>query len=166
MSLFIAIQFTESLRRSLEDLQNRMRIQGVTGNYTRSENLHLTLAFIGDYGDPCQVLDVIESADFRPFELQLEGVGTFGDLFWAGIRENKELTGYVKRLRRALSDAGIPYDRKKFSPHITLIRKVSYRNGKAIPVTESPKGKMKVGRISLMRSERGRIGMVYTEIER
>lgn len=164
MRLFIAIQFEEKILDALEDFQDDMRAQGVTGNYTRRENLHITLAFIGDYGNTDKVLDAVEQADFRPFDISLEGVGAFGELFWAGIAENPELTGYVKRLRRELAAQGIPYDKKKFSPHITLIRKVSYRNGKAIPVSEALKGSMRVTRVSLMKSERGKQGMIYTEL--
>lgn len=164
MRLFIAIQFEEKILDALEDFQDDMRAQGVTGNYTRRENLHITLAFIGDYGNTDKVLDAVEQADFRPFDISLEGVGAFGELFWAGIAENPGLTGYVKRLRRELAAQGIPYDKKKFSPHITLIRKVSYRNGKAIPVSEALKGSMRVTRVSLMKSERGKQGMIYTEL--
>lgn len=164
MRLFIAIQFEENILDALEDFQDDMRAQGVTGNYTRRENLHITLAFIGDYGNTDKVLDAMEQADFRPFDISLDGVGTFEELFWAGIAENPELMGYVKRLRRELAAQGIPYDKKKFSPHITLIRKTSYKNGRAIPVSEAPKGTMRVTRVSLMKSERGKQGMIYTEI--
>ena len=72
-------------------------------------------------------------------------------------------------MRRALADAGIPFDRKKFSPHITLVRKpeiAGSRNG-GIPesvLADLPKAEMIVDHISLMRSERGRHGMIYTEL--
>ena len=70
---------------------------------------------------------------------------------------------HVRRLWRSLSERGVPFDRKKFSPHITLIRKVSYLNG--IPMLEDIPGiSTRVSRISLMRSERGKNGMIYTEI--
>ena len=164
MRLFIAIQFNKQILSSLAGLQDEMSAMGVNGNYTKQENLHLTLAFIGDYGDPDAVLDAMEGTDFRPFPIRLDGVGTFGEIFWAGIEENPALMAYTKRLRRTLSDEGIPFDKKKFSPHITLIRKYSYRGGKAIPVTDAPRGEMMVERISLMESRRGKNGMIYTEI--
>ncbi len=164
MRLFIALRFDQSILDALTDLQEDMKARGVTGNYTRQENLHLTLAFIGEYGNPDEVLDAMEQAAFHPFSLRLEGVGNYGNLFWAGIAENGELAAFVRRLRRSLSEKGIPFDKKRFSPHITLIRKAAYRNGQSIPVPDVPAGEMEVNRISLMRSERGRNGMVYTEI--
>ena len=164
MRLFIAIQFEENILDALTDYQAALKSQGVTGNYTKRENLHITLAFIGDYGNPDGVLDAMEQVDFRPIEISLGGVGSFGELFWVGLADNPQLIGYVKRLRRALSEQGIPFDKKRFSPHITLIRKYSCRGGREIPVSDSPKGSMVATKVSLMRSERGKNGMIYTEI--
>ena len=164
MRLFIAILFEENIINALTQFQDNLKAKGVKGNYSRRENLHITLAFIGEYGNLDEVMDAIEQVDFKPFDIRLEGVGHFGDLFWVGIEDNPELKGYVKRLRRALSDNGIPFDRKKFSPHITLIRKAVSADGRAIPVVDAPNGEMRVARISLMKSERGKNGMVYTEV--
>lgn len=164
MRLFIAIQFDPAIMKALTELQDGMRTQGVMGNYTRPENLHLTLAFIGEYGNPDDVLDAMGQVPFVSFPIRLSGVGSYGELFWAGIEENQELASYVKRLRRSLSDAGIPFDRKRFSPHITLIRKASCRNGKKISASKPPAGGMAVRHISLMQSTRGKHGMIYTEI--
>lgn len=109
----------------------------------------MTLAFIGDYGNPDEVLDVMGQVEFRPIEMSLDGVGSFGELFWAGLAANPQLVGYVKRLRRTLFEQGIPFDRKQFSPHITLIRKYSCRGGREIPVSDPPKGSMIATKVSL-----------------
>lgn len=162
MRLFIAIQFNDELADVLNELQDDLREQGMTGHYSNRENLHLTLAFIGDYGNPDEVMDAMEEADFRPLSVKLEGIGSFGDTLWAGISENKALMSYVKRLRRSLSDHGIPFDKKRFNPHITLVRKAVYVKGLP-PVSVSQK-EMWVERISLMRSDRGKHGMIYTEV--
>ena len=161
MRLFIAIKLSEEMINSLTDYENDMRAAGVKGNFTRPENIHITLAFIGEYGDPDGVLDVMEETEFRPLSISLDKVGDFGELFWAGISDCPELTNYVKRLRKGLADAGIPFDRKKFSPHITLVRKPIYKNWN---YDKAPKGSMMVDRISLMKSERGKNGMIYTEL--
>lgn len=164
MRLFIAIQFNDELLDALSDLQDDLKVMGVRGNFSKRENLHITLAFIGEYGNPDAVLDAMEQVEFRPFEISLEGVGSFGEIFWAGIAENKGLEAYVKRLRRELAAEGIPFDKKRFSPHITLIRKCMYKNGREIPVEKLPSVSMTATRVSLMRSERGKSGMIYTEI--
>ena len=70
------------------------------------------------------------------------------------------LMSVVRRIRRALAESEIPFDRKRFSPHITLIRKAS---GKMPGIQVQPVT-MTVSTISLMRSDRGRNGMIYTEL--
>ena len=160
MRLFIAIRLSAAMKDSLIQMQNALYDRGVRGNYTPEENLHLTLAFIGEYPDAEPVLDALSAVLFRPFELRLEGMGRFGDLWWAGMRDSVPLTAVVRRLRRALAENGIPFDKKRFSPHITLLRKASRALLGIVPEPAS----MIVTALSLMRSDRGRNGMIYTEL--
>ena len=64
-------------------------------------------------------------------------------------------------IKDALTEAGIPFDRKRFSPHITLLRKATADRLYGIDV---PAASMTADAISLMRSERGKNGMIYTEL--
>ena len=164
MRLVIAIQFSDELRNSLLRLQNDLIRRGVRGNYTAPENLHLTLAFIGEYPNPDDVLDAMASVSFRSFPLSLDGFGSFGSLWWIGLRQSEALASAAHRVRHALADAGIPYDRKRFSPHITLIRKAVFNNREKFPSLLIPEVSMMADRISLMRSDRGKHGMIYTEL--
>ena len=52
MRLFIAIQLDDTIKNALTGIQAALRAARVSGNYTKIENLHLTLAFIGEYDDP------------------------------------------------------------------------------------------------------------------
>ncbi|MBE7009199.1 MAG: RNA 2',3'-cyclic phosphodiesterase [Ruminococcaceae bacterium] len=161
MRQFIAIRLDDNVKDALTAVQTALRANRVGGNYTKIENLHLTLAFIGEYGDPDRVLEVIRSVPFEPVPIRLQGFGSFGDLYWCGLARSDELTAYVGRLRRALAAADIPFDRKKFSPHITLLRKASTDR---MPGVAVPEASMTARRVSLMRSERGKNGMIYTEL--
>ena len=166
MRMFIAIQLNDALKNELEDAQLLMRDNGIHGRYTRRENLHLTLAFIGDYPDPYYVKEILEGIAFDPFTIKNKDVGSFGNLWWAGISECRELDLLVRRIRRALADADIPFDRKKFRPHITLIRKPE-PEGAVIPGGAAEYlgySEMTVDHISLMRSDRTKSGMKYTEL--
>ena len=162
MRLFIAIKLNSEIRNALTDVQKHLIRRGIRGNYTNTDNLHITLAFIGEYDEPDFVTEVISEVPFSPFPISLSALGHFGDLWWVGISDNVELASYVKRLHQALSEAGIPFDKKKFSPHITLIRKAIG----SLPAVSVPKTTMSVDHFSLMRSERGPKGMIYTEIGR
>lgn len=160
MRLFIAIRLSPEMKAALTDAQRAMFRRGVRGNFTSEENLHLTLAFIGEYPSAEAVMDALSGVVFTTFDLRLDGIGRFGDLWWAGLRESAALTAVVRRVRRALAEHAIPFDRKRFTPHITLLRKAT-RDAAEIPIAPAA---MTVRTLSLMSSRRGRNGMIYTEL--
>ena len=127
MRLFVAIPLSEEMKKVLVGCLHDLKKQGVEGNYVPAQNLHVTLAFIGEYEDPGRVKQVIQSVPFPEFRLCLSDKGNFGNILWAGVKGNQKLKTYVKNLRAALAAAGIPCDKEKFVPHITLVRKMSAR---------------------------------------
>ena len=163
MRLFIAIQLSEEMKASIRDVQEQFKEQGVKGNYTPSENMHMTLAFIGEYNDSDRVLEALEAVEFEPFTITMNHVGNFDDLWWTGITESKELSNLVKKIRHKLAEADIPFDRKRFLPHMTILRKPVYTAAKNLK-TNIRTTEMKVDHISLMLSTRGKNGMIYTEL--
>ena len=160
MRLFIAINLSDAMRDALTAAQDEMYGKGIRGNFTPRENMHLTLAFIGEYPDKEQVMDALSSVTFSAFSLSLSGLGCFRDLWWAGMDESVPLAAVARRIRRALAKHNIPFDRKRFSPHITLLRKAVG----TMPGIQIETVSMAVERISLMRSDRGKHGMIYTEV--
>ncbi len=163
MRLFIAIELKDRVKDELCMIQKRIKLQGMKGNFTTRENMHLTLAFIGEYSDPEHVSDALDDVVFEPVKLALDGFGCFRDLYWIGVKEEKGLVENVKRIRKALADSGIPFDRKKFVPHITLVRNMQYDG--ELPTDCPFPAAMDVEYISLMRSDRGKNGMIYTAID-
>ena len=165
MRLFVAIQLSDDMKDAIGSVQEEFRDQGVKGNYTSRENMHMTLAFIGEYGDPDEVLDALGNVEFNAFNIEMGRVGNFTDLWWTGISENKELNDLVKNVRHILADSKIPFDKKRFMPHITFLRKPVYTGSDSLKTNLTPTT-MKVDHISLMCSTRGKNGMIYTEIGR
>ena len=125
MRLFIAILFDDDTIKALQDTQKRLKDAGIEGRFMPMENLHMTLALIGDYGDPDDVLDAMEEIPFKAFSVEMDRIYSFRDMYMMSFAESDELSGYVRRLRRALAQVDIPYDRKKFVPHVTMVRKAS-----------------------------------------
>ena len=164
MRLFIAIQLNEEMRNLLGDIQDSYRRMAVRGNYTPAENLHLTLAFIGEYDDPDKVLEALETVSFQPFRISLDRTGCFGDLHWAGIADSPQLDNLVKQIRHALANAGIPFDKKRFRAHITFLRRATFPRGAKTPFPGIKTANMLVEEIALMCSTRGKHGMIYTKI--
>lgn len=150
MRLFIAIQLSDNTKKALVNLMHELKKQGVEGNYVPAQNLHMTLAFIGEYDDPAKIKEVISRVPVPEFRLSLSDLGNFGSILWAGVKGNQKLKAYVKDLRSALDVEGIPYDRDKFVPHITLIRKYTAKRSYKVSM---PKAEMMVKKASLMKSE-------------
>ena len=160
MRLFVAIPLSEEMTTAVTGTLHDLKKAGVKGGFVPARNLHLTLAFIGETKETPKVKDALKTVSYKPFKLTLSGLGNFGDLLYAGIKGNQGLSSLVKAVRDALDQAGIDYDRKKFEPHITIVRKAA---GKWQQVS-APKGEMMVKKISLMKSEEKDGKRVYTEI--
>ena len=160
MRLFIAITLSDDLKKTITSTLHDLKKQEVRGSYVPVQNLHLTLAFIGETREAEKIKEAMRTVSYKPFRLSLSDVGTFGDILWVGMKGKQGLNGVCRDLRAALKAAGIPYDDKKFVPHITLIRKMSGK-WQAVP---APKGEMMVKKISLMKSEQKDGKQVYTEI--
>src|SRR4051812_38779451 len=63
MRLFVAVELPEGERRRLAELPERYRWRGLDAsslNWTREENLHITLKFLGAVGDD-QVIAVTDA---------------------------------------------------------------------------------------------------------
>ena len=160
MRLFVAIQLSDDIKKSIAGTLHSLKQKGVKGNYIPLQSMHLTLAFIGETDDPGAVKDALRSISYKPFKLSLSDMGNFEDLLWVGIKGNQGLSAAAKSVRDALDAAGISYDKKKFTPHITIVRK-SAGNWKQVP---APKGEMMVKKISLMKTTFKDGKPVYSEV--
>ena len=160
MRLFVAVLLSEDMKKTITGTMHGMKKAGIKGSYVPTQNLHLTMAFIGETTSAEQVKEALQGIKIEPFKLSLSEMGCFGDLLWTGMKGNQGLSAAVKAVRDALDQAGITYDKQKFVPHITLVRKMN-GNWKQIP---APKGEMMAKKISLMKSEVKDGRRVYTEI--
>mgnify|MGYP003857723959 CR=1 FL=1 len=123
--LFIALELPESCRKTLADLATPIR--GV--RWLAADQLHLTLAFLGEVGDAMELRLGEKLAEVRvpPFILPVEGVGAFGGLrpsiIWAGVGTgHPHLFALHKRVHDALFAAGFDPELRAFHPHVTLAR--------------------------------------------
>jgi 2'-5' RNA ligase len=122
--LFTAIELPEAVRFRLSLLQ-----AGVPGaRWTPTDNLHLTLRFIGDV-DEAQARDidgVLAAISVPAFPLNLKGVGEFGHkesrALWAGVQASEVLLRLVSKIESALQRMGCAPETRKFAPHVTLAR--------------------------------------------
>ena len=167
MRLFVAINLSAKTKDTLISLRDELYKDSVRGSFTVPENMHLTLVFLGEC-DAKQAADaksVINRAVFDPFDILIERVGRFGrggnEVIWfAGIRESKPLIDLQRDLAESFTNAGFSLDRRRFSPHITLGRRVVTD---AVPRMLEPFGEV-ARKIDLMKSERLYGKLIYTSI--
>jgi len=161
MRLFIAVRFSPEIEALLLDAVRQVREQVCSGNFTRPENLHLTLAFIGESERLPEVKEAIDKAATAAFPLTVGGGGRFGSLYWVGVEQHPALARLTASIRRELELRKVDFDRKPFKPHITIARQVEAERPLALDV---PRLSMTVRRVSLMKSERLSGRLVYTEV--
>ena len=89
MRLFIAIPLSEEMKKALVTCMHDLKKQGVEGNYVPAQNLHLTLAFIGEYDDPEKVKEVLRSVPMPPFRMSLSEKGNLAISCGGSKRESK-----------------------------------------------------------------------------
>lgn len=164
--LFIAINFSADTRKLLLSLLNELRDKSSHGNFSSPENLHLTLAFLGD----CDIKQaaiaksVLQTVLFDPITVKINRIGNFkrdnGDIWWAGIHKSESLINLQLDLTDKLIAAGFNLERRKYNPHITLGRKIvtNEQEQSVEPFYET------VITIELMKSERINGKLKYTAI--
>lgn len=150
MRLFAAIRLSPAAEDALAEAQETLRRAG-RGSFPRREMLHLTLAFLGEVENTAPAMAAVEALRGTGFfSLTLEGVGRFGDTWWAGIRENPVLEMLALGLQGDLRRRGFSLEERPWRPHITLVR--HYRPKGEPPVLTLPPVTMEVGSVVLLES--------------
>ena len=167
MRLFVALAMPTSVAQSIMLIQG-----GVPGaRWQTREQLHLTLRFIGevDGRDAAALDDALAGIEAPSFELQLHGVGQFGNkqphALWASARASEALAHLQRMVDAAIRRVGQPQDAHKFTPHVTVARLRHPEQGKVIEwlthnaLYTSPK--FQVGAFQLYSSRLTSDGSVY-----
>jgi 2'-5' RNA ligase len=174
LRLFISINCNDETKSLLLSVQDKIKAQSIKGSFSRPENLHLTLAFIGEIAEEqvpaiCSVIEDAMQQHLAPFSLTFSQTGCFRhsnkELWWIGTDRADPFLGILRNIRQRIADGlsakGITFDSRPFNPHITLGREIKHDAPIVIP---EQKIIFPVKRISLMKSERLRGVLVYTEI--
>lgn len=162
MRLFLAVPFPPEVRSHLAEAQRQLRAQGVQANFSRPENLHLTLAFLGETPRCRDAARAMAAAQDRCFPLTLGGFGHFGDVLWMGVEPCPALTDLATSLQARLREAGFALEDRPFRPHITLARRARCPQP---PQLHLPPLTMTVDRMVLMESLRQEGRLVYRVVQ-
>jgi RNA 2',3'-cyclic 3'-phosphodiesterase len=179
---FIAVDLAQAVKNRLSALQEQLGRSGSGVKWTRTENFHLTLLFLGEV-DQQEVVSICRLVQQRakrhaPFALDVAGLGAFPNLrrpkiLWAGIADGfAELRALHADLEEGLLDLGC-YRRedREYTPHLTLGR-LSHDDHADDWATILAKyvdwdgGNTQVDEVLVMASEMRREGPEYTVLGR
>ncbi len=136
--LFVSVDPPPEFEPRIRDVQSTVRQTNADVSYTKPEQAHATVKFVGDVEgyEVDEVKDAVDSAveDVEPFPLRLEGAGVFPSMdyikvVWVGVEDP---TGRLHDLADLLDDKtvgrGLADSREHpFNPHLTLGRMTSGR---------------------------------------
>ena len=175
--VFLAVYPPVPILDALDRVRERLAPALSTLRWTRRENLHFTLRFLGDRdADAIRTAGEAASrvaAGVRPFRLELCSLGTFPEgkrprVLWAGTgRGGARLVALARELDRAFDAAGLGRAQKALVPHLTLGRWRTPRVAAAAPWNEVGSiGGFTVRSLALLESTLGSGPPVYGLLER
>ena len=124
--LFAALPVSEPVREAAVHLQNALRLR-TEGSYPVRENLHVTLAYLGEVprGRMQEAADIVASVAAPEcrlvFDRMLRWKGQ-GDMFVYAAEAPESLRAYRTAIHAALLKHRFSVEDSPFTPHITLVR--------------------------------------------
>ncbi len=167
MRLFVSLNPGENEKDVIEQYMLKLKKAGASGNFSRRENLHVTLAFIGETERQRDIERVMDAAEAEAFVYRLSSLGRFksgpgGDTVFIGVEDMGELFKLACSVSEGLKKAGFRLDGRSFKPHLTIGRNISgFDSIRHIP---APQLEIRASEICLMKSERLRGVLTYTSL--
>ena len=181
--LFVAIRIPEQIKDAMAAAQSELR-QALPGRgmaWTKREQLHLTLKFLGNVDAQCvdALNEQLRAAcqGFAPLTLRAECVGAFPDarlprVVWAGLSDAEgQLPKVQSAVEAASQNFSVLEPEKKFTGHVTLGRakRLHRRDSQVLSellaeMADRFFGEWTAGEIELMRSELGADAARHTSI--
>ena len=181
MRCFVAIELPETVHERLAQLQDQLRPQMHGIGWTRPEQIHLTIKFLGEVPDT-HVPKAIEAAtavidQYGPFDLTVAGAGCFppngpARVLWVGIPSPPpQLIACQQALEQAMADLGIPPENRPYHPHLTLGRVKDFHAGREAQaaiekVADFDAGGFTATELLMFQSVLQRTGPIHTVIAR
>ena len=178
---FIAVDIPEDVRASVAEAQGCLKRGhfGVKLSWTKAENWHLTLQFLGDVDE--SAIPAISSAlegsvkQHASFELKISGAGAFPNetrprVLWVGCDDAEgKLQALAVSVQRAMKEFGFEPEQREFAAHLTLARMRVPRPDDALTraldsIKNESFGTMRVDAVHLFESQLHPQGSIYRKL--
>lgn len=177
--IFIAINLPESIKKFFLNYQEKLPDFPI--KWTKRENMHITLTFIGYVKDENvpKICEAVKQAcaQHKSFKINLNEI-CYGPpkklpprMIWAKGKESKELIDLKTDLEKSLikSEIGFIEDNKNFHTHITLGRIKAWEWKRIEPeerpdITQETDLNFEVNSIEVMESKLKRSGPEYIQL--
>jgi RNA 2',3'-cyclic 3'-phosphodiesterase len=159
---FIAVEIPFEIHQAIENKTAHLRaaLNSSLVRWVPSNNIHLTLKFLGDVSPASvdllsQMLNA-EVGQHQAFEMTFGGLGAFPNpkrarVIWIGIRAPAGLEALQHGIEAATATLGYPAEKRPFSPHLTIGR---------VKQNVSSTGMQKI-RIALEETQVGSLGTTH-----
>ena len=129
---FVAVETSPEVRKSAEELIEKLRAASADVKWVESHNMHLTLKFLGDVAlkETARICEAVQKAadEVEPFELETRGTGAFPNLgrprtLWLGSGgDEAPIRSLFDHIEKRLQKLGFRRESRPFHAHLTLGR--------------------------------------------
>lgn len=175
--LFVALNIPSEIKDNLLNTCRRLAVHPGKFRWEKADKIHLTLKFIGEVEDKLvdsikTELDFVEN--YHSFNFSVSKFDFFfrnGEprILWAGLKTDGPIENLVDEINNRLEKFSIPAERRKFKPHLTMLRIKIYPGEKFIQAFknyEFDEMNFTAENISLMQSRLFPTGAEYSEIKK
>ncbi|MDQ7815998.1 MAG: RNA 2',3'-cyclic phosphodiesterase [Melioribacteraceae bacterium] len=128
---FIALEIPDFILDEILKIRDSVIMHNEKYSWESKDKLHVTIKFLGDTEEN-QVKKILLGLSelvpvYQKFYLELSYCGFFKSngiprILWAGLKENLELEKFVNEIDILCSGFGLEREKRRFHPHITLLR--------------------------------------------
>ncbi len=180
---FVAVEISAAIREKAGQLIDKLRASPADVKWVDTNNMHLTLKFLGDVPareivDVCRAVEQ-GAAEVGPFELEIRGAGAFPNVrrprtLWLGVATGEaEMVTLHDRIEKPLKKLGYRPEHRRFHPHLTIGR-VRRGGGSAVAdlgeliagQAEFHAGQLRVREVVVFSSQLDRTGPTYEALGR
>jgi 2'-5' RNA ligase len=166
--IFIGVPLDTKAQGAIDSLPGPLGARGKSLRVVPAENRHLTLAFLGDIqGSDARFLASVFDAFYdrvKRFHYRFSALRRFPNargriVALTGV-PSEPLQHLFELTTHQLQALALPYDKKKFRPHVTLARLRNPRQ-EGFAINEEVNVGLDVARVALYRSTPGKSGSIY-----